>query len=67
MKPRERACYLLDAYFNMFERDYYHPAMAESARRKFKQYAMSDGRLSEVLLGYIERQIQMVPKFERKK
>lgn len=67
MNKLEKACYLLDKYFDMFERDYYHPAYINSARRQFKKYAMESGKLSEVLTGYIQRQIDMIPRLERYK
>lgn len=57
---RNELCYLLDKYFEMFEAEFYHPAYLDRARRQFKQYVITSGDLDKILLGYVERQVEII-------
>ena len=67
MNHKQLTSYLLDVYFDMFEAEYYHTAFLYSTRRKFKQYAMQSGELDKIILGYIERQRELLKYVKNKK
>lgn len=53
---------MIGQYFDMFEAEYYHPAYIDNAKRKFKQYVIKSGELDKIVLGYIERQMEILNK-----
>ena len=60
MNHKRQLFYLLELYFDVYEAQYYHPAYVDRARRDFKRYVIKSGELDKIVLGYIEKQMEIL-------